>query len=482
MITTERLVFGATPADTAAAAIFLSGYLLAWRQGDSSLWWTTCEALRNENDYGWSSPAKIPNAASSEAPALATLNDMVWMAWKGEGNDTRIFLTSFNGTWSSGAPISGMGTSSAPALTVSDGELFLVWKGEHDTQLFLSKSRDGKTWSAPKPIERALSSDTPAIGAFKKTVYLAWKGASDNRIWVSTYDDASGWTDNVELSTDFLTSVGPALAFGDSGDFHLVWKGASDNWIWEARLPAGTSIKGDTHWPSYGKIVSVATSGRPMLASQPTSEFDILLTWRDSRSGGLAVAPLGNLAKVTPLPPGAKPTPTAGAIYSTFPIGLNPPANAFGAADHAEFGSGPSKAGIAVSLYVQSNGLAQFSGWYQDQGSIPILDAPAQNYCAVFLVVGANKKGFKFIRQPSASVATGNTVDTWLTTETNQTIADNWAHLQPLQLGQAPQASCFASCSNSPDLGEFLDSLVKDVETILGYVEEGIEWAATIFG
>jgi hypothetical protein len=484
MITTQQWVFGATPADTAASTPIGSAYFLAWRQGDSSLWWTECEAVKNQNGYDWASPAKIPNAASSAAPAVASLNGAVWMAWKGEGDDTRIFVASFDGgpAWTSGTPISGVGTSSAPALTATDNELFLAWKGEHDDQLFIAKSKDGKSWSFQTPIERALSSDTPALGQSKGTIYLAWKGANDNRIWLSTYTGASGWTSNVELSADFQTSVGPAVGFSESGDFHIVWKAAGDSRIWEARLPAGTSINSSTHWPFYGKVVSIETTGRPMLASTTNSEFDLLLTWRDNRDGKLDVAPLENLAKITPVPPGVKKLPTAIAISSQFPAGLTPPANVSGSANHIEFGSGANRAGIAMSLDIQSSGQANFSGWYQDQGSIPIFHAPAQYYCAVFLIVGANKKGFKFIRQPSDSVSTGNTVDAWNTTQTNEAIADNWAHLRPLQLGQAAQAKCFASCSNSSDFGEFLDSLVKDIETILGYVEEGVEWAATIFG
>ena len=204
MITNPLKVPGAKTVSSPAAITQDGNYVLAWRQADSSIWWTKFPATNTENttSYAWGDNQTILSAASSEPPVLANLNGTVWMAWKGEGADTRIFVAKLNGsTWDLVGPISGIGTKVSPALTASSSTLILAWKGENDDRIYWSQSSDGGAWSlqtlvpavgttgpSVQPPPDALTSDAPVLASFGKQTYLAWKGASDNRIWWNSFN------------------------------------------------------------------------------------------------------------------------------------------------------------------------------------------------------------------------------------------------------------------------------------------------------
>ena len=469
MINSQQNVSGVSTIDAPAATTNGDNYVLAWATANQSLWWTTCPAVNNQTSYDWAKEANIPNASSSGGPALTNFKGTVWMAWKGEGTDPRIFLASLGGsTWSPGVQVSGIGTSSSPALTVTASELYLVWKGEHDSAIYWSKSSDGKAWSPQLPVPGAASSDTPALAGFKGVVYLAWKGESDNSIWLSNYTDADGWAKTAtRLPSDYLTSHGPALGVGNTGNLHIVWKGAHDNFEYESVLNSGK-----TTWTPQAKIVGIATSARPALASQLSSATALLLAFKGATTTDLWVGPLDDLRKLYPAPPlTITDTLISWCAPSPYPP---PPPPGPDAPDAVNFGWGPSQAAFAVNLVLSNDGKATFQGWYQDQGQIPIWNALPQNYHAAMVVVGSNKVGFTFSHSGN-DIATGGAIDPWNTTQTNAAIANNWKYLQAAKAGGPVQAIAKCSCTNSSDLGQLLDSIVSDLEELLGWAEDAIE-------
>jgi hypothetical protein len=451
MINKQQKVSGVSTVAAPAATTNGDNYFLAWTTRDESIHWTTCPASNDQKSYDWVKERSIPDAASSEGPALINFKDKVWMAWKGESGDPRIFLSSLTGsTWSPGTPVSGVGTSSSPALTATSSELFLACKGEHDDAIFWAKSLDGKAWSPQARVPGAASSHTPALAAFKEAVYLAYKGASDHKVSLSEYAGAKGWEAPKALPSDFETSEGPALGVGDTGNLHIVWKGASNNLVWESVRDSGS------RWSPQAKIVATETSTRPALASQTSSATDILLAWKDATATDLLVAPLDGLHRLFSLPPGARPLPT-GPLTWQVPV--------------TGFGSGPNRANFALTLVLSADGKTTFSGEYTDSGSLPIIDAPPQNYSAVAVLLGSNKVAFTFSHSKK-DVPTGGAVDRWNLTQTNAEIAKDWAHLEPV--------TSYCTCTNSMDLGAFLDEIIADVKKLVGWVETAVEVVAVI--
>jgi hypothetical protein len=463
MITEQQQVPGVNTIDGPAATTNGNNYVLAWIESDQSLWWTTSPGSLDQNSYNWASPAQIIDGASSGGPALTFFKDQVWMAWKGEGTDTRVFLASLsNSTWSAGTPIAGVTTSASPALTVTASVLYLAWKGEHDDQIYCASSSDGKNWSQHVAVKDALSGDTPALAGFKGNIYMGWKGSSDNNLWLTRFTEANGWETPFSLPSGFTSSRGPGLAFGNTGNLHVVWKGESDNSLWEAAVSTADPIDGNTHWPFYGKISVVESSARPAVAPQLSAEVGILLAWKGN-STDLWAAPLDNLAKTIPLPPGAMPF---GVWTEVLPAGLPPPASTGGAVQNIEFGWGPSQFAFALSLQINANGEATFSGWYQNQGNIWVFTAPSQTYFAVLALKMPGNTVYTFSHQNTNGVPSGG-IDTWDVSQTNAAIQQNW--------GEIAQGQVYGMVSNSVDLGSLLDQIIQDIEQIAGYVVDVVE-------
>jgi hypothetical protein len=76
--------------------------LLAWKgEGtDTGIYWSTTSGLdpdSNSGQYTWAPQQVVPNVGTSASPALANFKDVVYMAWKGAGNDVAIYMSSLGG-------------------------------------------------------------------------------------------------------------------------------------------------------------------------------------------------------------------------------------------------------------------------------------------------------------------------------------------------------------------------------------------------
>jgi hypothetical protein len=319
MIIDPQKVPGAKTASSPAATTLGGDYVLAWRQADDNICWTKFPATNTKGttSYVWGENQNIPDCFSSGPPVLANFIGMVWMAWKGEGADTRIFVARLNGsTWIPGGPISGSGTKVSPALTATSSTLVLAWKGEHDDRIFWSQSSDGSVWSVPTPVPAvggtgpsvqppadALTSDSPALASFEGIAYLAWKGADDDNIWWNSLNPAEqadsqftlysndGWASSSVVSDGFQTGNPPTLAVGDSGIVHLAWRGVSEKAVRVAQFgDIGSSIV--EGWSAKMQLPDdVATELQPALATQLSAETNMLLAWKDANSTDLWVIP-----------------------------------------------------------------------------------------------------------------------------------------------------------------------------------------------
>jgi hypothetical protein len=331
MITNPQKVPGAKTVSSPAATTTGGDYVLAWRQADSSICWTKFPATNTTDttSYAWGENQQIAGYASSGSPVLANLNGTVWMAWKGEGADTRIFVASLNGSnWIAGGAISGIGTKVSPALTATAATLVLAWKGEGDDRIYWSQSSNGSAWSpgtvvpavgtqgpSVQPPPDALSSDSPTLASFKGVVYLGWKGASDNKIWWNSLNLAEqadspltlftndGWGASSVISDSFQTGDPPTLAVGDTGVVHLAWRGVSENTVFMGRFGdiGSSAVEG---WSARMQLPDdIGTGSQPALATQLSSETNMLLAWKDANSTDLWVIPTGAFDAV-PAPPG----------------------------------------------------------------------------------------------------------------------------------------------------------------------------------
>jgi hypothetical protein len=180
----------------------------------------------------------------------------IWLAWKGQGSDTGIYVasstdlqpdaTSGQYQFSPQQKVLTLSTSASPAITSLNGILYLFYKGDTDDYIYWAKSADGRTWidqhllalgDSLVPADNDQHPETsaaPTVVSGNNCLYLFWKGATDNQIWWSTALNGSPWMEQMSISTPGGapgTDASPAVTLAGQ-TIHLTWKGQDANSIW----------------------------------------------------------------------------------------------------------------------------------------------------------------------------------------------------------------------------------------------------------
>ena len=285
----------------------------AWKgaASDPGIYWSIAKAV-SASGIEWATQRIVQGVGTTAGPALACFKNIVYLAWKGAANDTRIYWSRcVNGIdWEPQQPLPMGRTGSAPALGATDSALYVAWKGEGPSnEIYWAKSTDGKTWAVPSgglpttppipglptpklppptltPIHGIGSSDTPALAGLGDVLYMAWKGAADDAtIWWSRCADGFSWAPQQQIPSVW-TSCGPALAASRPVTstaapvvLTLAWKGSgTDTTIWCSSLADVTS----NNWKPQQQIPGIFTSTRPAL-SAPSPHLDprtAVLAWK----------------------------------------------------------------------------------------------------------------------------------------------------------------------------------------------------------
>jgi hypothetical protein len=186
----------------------------------------------------WESASPMASATvagnTSAGPSLAACNGSLYVAWKGEWSDPRIFFASFNGgEWVNQRQIPNAYSDTGPALcqVPTSSQLLAVWKG-FDQNLYYA-IYSGTQWTTPSQIPGVGSSVGPSLAAYGDTVYAVWKGAGSDELWYASFD-GSTWSGQTQIP-GVASSVGASLAkYGLY--LYAVWKGAGSDDLWYARF------------------------------------------------------------------------------------------------------------------------------------------------------------------------------------------------------------------------------------------------------
>jgi hypothetical protein len=128
----QQLISNVGTSANPAVANLKGVVFLAWKgQGtDESIYLS-----KLDTNGEWTPQLQVPGVGgTSDGPALAVTGDTLYLAWLEERGGTRIFWsksTDGGTNWSPQAPVPNVGTSAGPALA-SDGSgaMYLAWKGE----------------------------------------------------------------------------------------------------------------------------------------------------------------------------------------------------------------------------------------------------------------------------------------------------------------------------------------------------------------
>jgi len=248
--------------------------LLVWKamNDDPALWWS-----RSEDGTSWQPQRHVDGAGgTSHGPALATIEGIdgvpgnVAMAWKGIGEDTQIWWSSWTEQgWTGQQPagLGDLGTSHGPALGTRPDALVMAWKGMYDDTRMWNNTLSRNGWSGQEPIldSAANTSHGPALAGFPaRQMAIAWKDQGNDPRVFTAFSDGRVWGDHAAADHgNFGTSDRPALAFF-KGTLFMAWKGKGDDprlfWstvragIWAPQQLAGNGQFGSSHGPALGRI------------------------------------------------------------------------------------------------------------------------------------------------------------------------------------------------------------------------------------
>ncbi|HEX4964274.1 MAG TPA: sialidase family protein, partial [Thermoanaerobaculia bacterium] len=171
--------------------------------GDSNVYIARPTANNVGDGAGWSANRLNPGINTSAAPAVATLNSNLYMLYKGSGGDTNVYIASSNApatggdifdgsTWSATRLNPGINTSVAPGVVVFNGVLYMFYKGSgNDTNIYIARSTggnilDGSTWSATRLNLGINTVSAPRPVVVGNSLYLFYMGSGgDTKIWVA---------------------------------------------------------------------------------------------------------------------------------------------------------------------------------------------------------------------------------------------------------------------------------------------------------
>lgn len=189
--------------------------------------------------YAWEKQQLVPGIGTSTSPALCACGPWLIMAWRGIGDDDRIWLSrSIDGnTWLPQREVPGTGTTDGPALAWDGNILWFAIRGvDGDDALYWATSNDlGDTWSAVTSIPGAGSTVAPTLGISGGVPILVWRGVpGDDALYFSTWKNP--WT-IPKLIPGTGSADRPSVCIGFDNLAHLVWRGVpGDDSLWTTSL------------------------------------------------------------------------------------------------------------------------------------------------------------------------------------------------------------------------------------------------------
>jgi Astacin (Peptidase family M12A) len=162
---------------------------------------------------------------STDAPSLTSHNGRLMMSWKGSGNDNINVanVDLFSGGSSGIDGLSGKVTIAdttdfSPAIASHQGVLYLAWRGSGNENLNILASTDGGASFHDKRVSAETSTDASTLASHNSSLVTGWKGSGNENINVARVTLSSGpRLVGSNHSGNFLQS-----SFGNQGNFELL--------------------------------------------------------------------------------------------------------------------------------------------------------------------------------------------------------------------------------------------------------------------
>jgi hypothetical protein len=139
------------------------GFTLGFVANDASNQLLVCHSADGKT---WSSNTQVQNQSSKAAPALAELQNKLWIGFVANDASNQLLVChSADGqSWSPSTQVQKQSSKAAPALAVFDNKLWIGFvANDASNQLLVSHSAGGKTWSPSIQVQNQSSKTTPAL-------------------------------------------------------------------------------------------------------------------------------------------------------------------------------------------------------------------------------------------------------------------------------------------------------------------------------
>ncbi|MCX5610650.1 glycoside hydrolase [Streptomyces sp. NBC_00047] len=169
---------------------------------------------------------------SDAAPALASHDGRLWLAWRGSGNEQlNLAFSDDDGVTFRGIRTFSDTSDHAPALASHAGRLYLAWTGRGGERLNIAKVSLFASTAGAFGIEGLenhivlgqSSEKGPALASHNGRLWLAWRGSGNEQLNLAFSDDDGVTFQGTQTFSDTSTHA-PALA-SHRGRLYLAWKG-----------------------------------------------------------------------------------------------------------------------------------------------------------------------------------------------------------------------------------------------------------------
>ena len=191
-------------------------------------------------------------STTEEAPAIASADGLLILAWKGAGNNQlNLAVSKDDGRTFSAATTLGDSSGMAPALATHNGRVYLSWTGEGDQQLNVARvvviaSTAGQLdieGIEQKVVLDESSDGAPALASHDARLFLGWRGSGNEELNLAfSEDDGRSFRGKTVFSDD--STHGPTLTTHDER-LYLGWKGSGNENLNVARVVLFASTAGD---------------------------------------------------------------------------------------------------------------------------------------------------------------------------------------------------------------------------------------------
>jgi hypothetical protein len=421
---------------------------------------------------------------SPDSPALAYFNGLLYLGWKGDGNNgLNVMYSADNGKTFRDKYTSPETSTQAPALCVHDGNLYIAWTstGKLPTINVALVAVEGNkiTGFNNKVTLGDTSPFSPALASFNGRLYLGWRSDGNNGLNVM-YSADNGKTFGNQYNSPETSTQAPALCVHND-NLYIAWKSDGNDYLNVATVAVdGNKITGFTN-----KVTLSDTSKfSPTIASVSTNR--LYLGWTGVGNDQLNVMYSADNGKTFgdkyTSPETSTQAPALfhaddGNLYIAWtgvgndqlnvaivPIYIGNTQRTISVPETG-YGSDINNCNFTAKLVLNYDGTCTFSGTYNNTGNMPIFTAYAQNY-SVAIVINAGGIPYAFEHSGTAQNASS---DSWNITTKSPAVEDNW---EAVVVGQA---SC-KSTNNAPPggilnaIGSTLSQLFSDAEAVVGTV------------